>query len=149
MKNGHILVSLEDEFHSKLQKPDLFSVGMRADCIVPEDQCLKKRIAKNKSNIENSPVSLSPPVQNFENTNSNGSTSVCEGSKTHVQALKPQPLKPEEVELINRLVYFQMEYEFPKEEDLKTVYQGAFYQLFVQLSSTTSFELISGNMMCH
>ena len=87
---------------------------MRADCIVPEDQCLKKRIAKNKSNIENSPVSLSPPVQNFESTNSNGSTSVCEGLKRSIQVLKPQPLKPEEIELINRLVYFQMEYEFPK-----------------------------------
>ena len=146
MKNCHILVSLGDEFYSNLQKPDLFSVGMRADCIVPEDQCLKKRMAKNKSNIENSPVSLSPPVQNFENTNSNGSNSVYEGLKRNVQAFKPQPLKPEEVELINRLVYFQMEYEFPKEEDLKTVYQGAFYQLFVQSSSATSFELISCNI---
>ena len=33
-----------------------------------------------------------------------------------------RPLKPEEEELINRLVYFQLEYEFPKEEDLKKVY---------------------------
>ena len=27
-----------------------YTVGMRADCVVPEDQCLKKRMAKNKSN---------------------------------------------------------------------------------------------------
>lgn len=44
------------------------------------------------------------------------------GLKRPTPAYIARPLKPEEEELINRLVYFQLEYEFPKEEDLKKVY---------------------------
>ena len=86
---------------------------MRADCVVPEDQCLKKRMAKNKSNNnETSPASVLSMQQSPPHA-PNGlkrSTDIA------------SPLKPEEEELINRLVYFQLEYESPKEEDLKKVY---------------------------
>merc|ERR1719412_504425 len=41
-----------------------YAVGMRADCVVPEDQCLKKRQAKHqKNNSETSPASVSPMQQ--------------------------------------------------------------------------------------
>ena len=92
-----------------------FAVGMQADCVVPEDQCLKKRMAKNKMNNSGiSPASVLSMQQSPPHGPANN------GLK------KPNdidpPLKPEEEELINRLVYFQLEYESPKEEDLKKVY---------------------------
>jgi len=117
-----------------------YTVGMRADCVVPEDQCLKKRMAKNKSNgnSETSPASVSP-LQNSRGSHDrhlsggsdNGTIIMMaspQASQGHNGLKRPppayiaRPLKPEEEELINRLVYFQLEYEFPKEEDLKKVY---------------------------
>merc|ERR1719468_201155 len=113
-----------------------YAVGMRADCVVPEDQCLKKRLAKNKNSSETSPASVAPPVgsgSGHERHLSGGSDSGLNGRgvismvgqhslKRGVAPYIARPLKPEEEELINRLVYFQLEYEFPKEADLKKVY---------------------------
>ena len=103
---------------------------MRADCVVPEDQCIKKRMAKNKNgdNIN----SASPLPNGHERHLSGGSDNgtAMTGVLVSANGLKrpavpifvARPLKPEEEELINRLVYFQIEYEFPKEEDLKKIY---------------------------
>ena len=104
---------------------------MRADCVVPEDQCIKKRMAKNKSSDQSSPQSqherhLSGGSDNgviMAVSGNNGLKRPGGGGPPSGGALVvSRPLKPEEEELINRLVYFQLEYEFPKEEDLKKVY---------------------------
>merc|ERR1711899_124748 len=100
-----------------------YAVGMRADCVVPEDQCLKKRMAKNKSNSETSPASVSPMQQsrgNHERHLSGGSDSgtivmmgSSPGSQGGVMGSNPgqnglkrptpafiaRPLKPEEEDL--------------------------------------------------
>jgi len=106
---------------------------MRADCVVPEDQCIKKRMAKNKSSDQSSPVS-NGHERHLSGGSDNGVIMVSNNSSGGVMKRPPppgshagtivvsRPLKPEEEELINRLVYFQLEYEFPKEEDLKKVY---------------------------
>jgi len=110
-----------------------YAVGMRADCVVPEDQCIKKRMAKSKGNNseQTSPAST---INGHERHLSGGSDSGSlmpsgnngikrpNGQVMINPAFVARPLKPEEEELINRLVYFQLEYEFPKEEDLKKVY---------------------------
>merc|ERR1719270_1160068 len=90
-----------------------YAVGMRADCVVPEDQCLKKRMAKNKSNgnSETSPASVSP-MQNSRGSHerhlSGGSDSGTvmmtspqapqghNGLKRPTPAYIARPLKPEE-----------------------------------------------------
>ena len=103
---------------------------MRADCVVPEDQCIKKRMAKNKNSDQSSPVS-NGHERHLSGGSDNGVIMVSNNSGmkrpqppgSHAGTLVvSRPLKPEEEELINRLVYFQLEYEFPKEEDLKKVY---------------------------
>lgn len=122
------------DFNCRLKK--CYAVGMRADCVVPEDQCIKKRMAKNKSsnNSETSPPSVSSINGGQHERHLSGGSDSGTVMMSTVQAsngLKrpaahgsfvARPLKPEEEELINRLVYFQLEYEFPKEEDLKKVY---------------------------
>lgn len=114
---------------------------MRADCVVPEDQCIKKRMAKNnkssnnsRDNSETSPPSVSSIHGGQHERHLSGGSdsgtvmmSTVNGSslkrpQNGVHSFVARPLKPEEEELINRLVYFQLEYEFPKEEDLKKVY---------------------------
>ena len=103
---------------------------MRSDCVVPEDQCIKKRLAKNKNSNQNSPPSNGGHERHLsggsDNGGGNGVLMTSNGLKRPaggtVNVLVARPLKPEEEELINRLVYFQLEYEFPKEEDLKKVY---------------------------
>jgi ecdysone receptor len=111
-----------------------YIVGMRVECVMPEDQCIKKRLAKTKNNNNNS----NSPLGQHERHLSGGSDSGCHAltpvvhgsvgqnglKRTYHQitTLISRPLKPEEEELINRLVYFQLEYEFPKEEDVKKVY---------------------------
>jgi len=109
-----------------------YAVGMRADCVVPEDQCIKKRLAKSKNNTDISNASPIPNGHGHERHLSGGSDNGLTGIGVAIgigNALKrpavpfvSRPLKPEEEELINRLVYFQIEYEFPKEDDLKKIY---------------------------
>jgi ecdysone receptor len=48
-------------------------------------------------------------------------------SKAAFSAIPQRSLKPEEEELINRIVYYQEEYENPTEEDIKRVYHAAEY----------------------
>ncbi|XP_076035687.1 ecdysone receptor-like isoform X2 [Oratosquilla oratoria] len=84
------------------------SVGMRPECVVPEQQCLVKREAKkakvksNRKEISSqSPVAVdgnSPEIPGPLSTN--------------------RVLSPEQDELIQRLVYFQEKYEEPSKVEL-------------------------------
>lgn len=107
-----------------------YAVGMRSECVVPESQCKKKRDAKQAQKAAKNGDDIS--------TSSNGSTVGMAGvpagpalktllggsaaSLTHSRLLASKPLKPEEEELINRIVFYQDEYENPTEEDLNRVY---------------------------
>ena len=98
-----------------------YTVGMRADCVVPEEQCRRKRMEKKEQRppvpSHNTITALSPinnnagPPEPF--TLTPGPTNLT---------LPHRRLTPEQEELINRLVYFQEEFEQPTEEDLKKVY---------------------------
>jgi len=82
-----------------------YTVGMRPECVVPEAQCAIKRKAKE--------VNKPAPAE-----------AISLGSILGPPDKRPRvvkPLKPEEEELINRLVYFQEEFEQPSEQDLKRI----------------------------
>ncbi|CAL8148030.1 unnamed protein product [Orchesella dallaii] len=100
------------------------TVGMRPECVVPEYQCAVKREAKKAQKERDKPNSTtqSPTPKEVEikvikeerlmNTSENrlaGKLAVGAG----------RSLSVEQEELINRLVYFQDEFEQPSEEDLK------------------------------
>ena len=123
------------------------------DCVVPEEQCRRKRMEKKEQrtptgvsgSTANSVATLSP----VNNNNSNSSRDLQQhqsramvatpgpndnssyGVPTNLTLTLTRRLKPEQEELINRLVYFQEEFEQPSEEDLKKVYH-------VPLNSTSS-----------
>jgi len=82
-----------------------YTVGMRPECVVPEAQCAIKRKAKELTKTSN-PDSIS---------------SDRGGGAPEKRQRVVNPLKPEEEELINRLVYFQEEFEQPSGEDLKRI----------------------------
>ena len=71
-----------------------YAVGMRPECVVPEAQCAIKRKAKEV----NKPAATT--------TKSGNSDSMLGPPDKRPRVVKP--LKPEEEELINRLVYFQV-----------------------------------------
>jgi len=79
-----------------------YAVGMRPECVVPESQCALKRKAKEQTKTSSS--------------DSNVNTG---GQDKRIKTVSP--LKPEEEELINRLVYYQDEFEQPSGEDLKRI----------------------------
>merc|ERR1711970_995317 len=80
-----------------------YTVGMRPECVVPEAQCAIKRKAKALNDKDKNTDSISPAPEKRQRV--------------------VNPLKPEEEELINRLVYFQEEFEQPSGEDLKRIEQ--------------------------
>ena len=67
-----------------------YTVGMRPECVVPESQCAAKRQTKKDK----------------KPSNNDGISS--QGGPEAKRAKIVVPLKPEEEELINRLVYFQV-----------------------------------------
>ncbi|BES96865.1 ecdysone receptor [Nesidiocoris tenuis] len=116
------------------------SVGMRPECVVPEYQCAVKRKEKKAQKEKDKPVStttVSPeavktePEPNRVSFSSSLFQSVIkEPTKPVVpesgeSLVKPptwngiKPVSPEQQELINRLVFFQSEYEHPSEEDIR------------------------------
>ncbi len=80
-----------------------YQVGMRPECVVPEQQCQQKRKQKEATK----------PQSHDRGDNSSG--------RPEKRQKVVVPLKPEEEELINRLVYFQDEYEQPSGDDLKRI----------------------------
>ncbi|KAK6638094.1 hypothetical protein RUM44_008519 [Polyplax serrata] len=88
-----------------------FNVGMRPDCVVPEIQCKikrEKRAQKDKTKTKTG----SACMQSLKEEDS-GLGRVSQSTE--------DPLSREEDELIQRLVYFQNEYEQPSDEDLRRI----------------------------
>jgi len=80
-----------------------YAVGMRAECVVPEAQCAIKRKAKE----------MTKPQASESSSQSMGQP------EKRIRSVKA--LKPEEEELINRLVYYQEEFEQPSVADMKKI----------------------------
>lgn len=106
-----------------------YVVGMRAECVVPEDQCVRKREAKRQQKLQQNEGSCAGG--DTASNNSSNALNVMKGISyegmtergTTVGDMKlMRVLKPEEEELINRLVFFQEEFEHPTEDDLNRVY---------------------------
>jgi len=112
-----------------------YAVGMKAECVVPESQCKTKRDQKEKkkaaSQAAGAPAAKHAKLcQNGESPNGGAGSLVrsLEGGghggplAHHPVTAVPHSLLPEEEELINRLVYYQKEFENPSETDLTKVY---------------------------
>lgn len=89
---------------------------MRPECVVPEVQCAVKRKEKKAQKEKDKPNST---------TNGSPDTIKIEPELSDSEKLPVingvKPISPEQEELINRLVYFQNEYEHPSEEDVKRI----------------------------
>lgn len=94
-----------------------YAVGMRAECVVPESQCQKKRAAKRAAQNSGNATDISTS----ENGQSNKRLAINAPSPNN-RLMPPRALKPEEEELINRIVFYQDEFENPKEDDLSKIY---------------------------
>lgn len=98
------------------------TVGMRPECVVPEYQCAVKREAKKAQKDKDKPNSttLSPtPKEIIEIKEEPNLT--CVPNMKHSLRSTSRSLSVEQEELINRLVYFQDEFEQPSEDDLKRI----------------------------
>ncbi|KAJ8679539.1 hypothetical protein QAD02_015326 [Eretmocerus hayati] len=100
-------------------------VGMRPECVVPEFQCAVKRKEKKAQKEKDKPTN--PTING---TTGGIGTVEPVGVKLEPADVDPYSMSgssgmnyvsPEQEELINRLVYFQDEYEQPNEEDLKRI----------------------------
>jgi ecdysone receptor len=82
-----------------------YTVGMRADCVVPEEQCRRKRMEKKE---QRTVVPAGNAVTNLSPVNNNqGLPEGFTPGPTNL-IISHRRLKPEQEELINRLVYFQV-----------------------------------------
>lgn len=116
-----------------------YRVGMRQECVVPEAQCQRKREAKQaQKSVKIESSGISAPNKVVINAGQNGGI---------VRApLQRQTLKPEEEELINRLVYFQEEFEHPTEEDLKRIYHIPIHSKDSKAASETESDRLFRHM---
>nr|AEH43772.1 ecdysone receptor isoform 2 [Amphiascus tenuiremis] len=105
-----------------------YLVGMRAECVVPESQCQKKRQAKQAQKAQQGGEGgdITTTNNSVQNNNNNllGSlaASVASTSALKNRLTPPWTLKPEQEGLINRIVFYQDEFEKPTDEDLSRVY---------------------------
>lgn len=102
-----------------------YVVGMRAECVVPEDQCVRKREAKRQQKLQqNEGGSAGGDAASHNGSNAlnvmKGYDGMIDRGIGDMKMIRA--LKPEEEELINRLVFFQEEFEHPTEDDLNRVY---------------------------
>jgi ecdysone receptor len=100
-----------------------YNVGMRAECVVPESQCQKKREAKKAQRAPHRSGDSASPASNLSVDR------LGDGGKEPRSLVPPPPqksLEPVEEELINRIVYYQDLFENPKPEDLDRVYSVPF-----------------------
>ncbi|OQR74047.1 ecdysone receptor-like [Tropilaelaps mercedesae] len=88
-------------------------VGMRPECVVPESQNVIKRQSKKKNDGDQ-------PTSGKNATEVIGLNDESVTALTHVM---PQvvPLTPDQESLINKLVYYQLEFESPSAEDVTRV----------------------------
>ncbi len=133
-----------------------YAVGMRAECVVPESQCQKKRQAKQAQRAASGEdISTSDgavvPSGALGAAGGNGSVLNSLMSASLRNRLNPpRSLKPEEEELINRIVYYQEEYENPTEEDLKNVYPWPYHSPESNSDGGSSSEAeVSDNLFRH
>ncbi|XP_022665578.1 ecdysone receptor-like [Varroa jacobsoni] len=114
-------------------------VGMRPECVVPEYQCAMKRESKKQVPQQptaqvSSPAIINQPQRNGDGSNgSNGASSQPQAIIDEVADEKPnimalnmavrqvKPLTQDQEQLINKLVYYQQEFESPSEEDIKKI----------------------------
>ncbi|NP_001152829.1 ecdysone receptor isoform B1 [Nasonia vitripennis] len=110
-------------------------VGMRPECVVPEFQCAVKRKEKKAQKEKDKPNSttmnggspggIGPAEQmgvKMEPAEVDYSMSGNSGTVASIGSLNGlNYVSPEQEELINRLVYFQDEYEQPNEEDVRRI----------------------------
>ncbi|XP_068081566.1 ecdysone receptor-like [Anabrus simplex] len=88
-------------------------VGMRPECVAPE-YCSTKKKSKDLQSVKDRPNSFSSDLPDVIVLDSG---SVVQSRK----ASTVDSLSPEQDDLIQRLVYFQNEYEQPSEDDLKQI----------------------------
>lgn len=129
-----------------------YLVGMRSECVVPESQCQKKRAIKQAQKAaqnggpnggEDISTTNSAAASSLNRSQASAMKSAMSGLLEGAGALNlprtnlvpSKPLKPEEEELINRIVFYQDEYENPTEEDLNRVYH-------VPLNSSSNSALV-------
>ena len=85
------------------------TVGMRAECVVPESQCAIKRSNKK------------PPVPRVVKNSGSPSVSNASGGTPEKRVRHGRPLKEEEGQLIDMIVALQAAYEVPSEDELKKI----------------------------
>lgn len=100
------------------------SVGMRPECVVPEYQCAIKRESKKAQKDKDRPNSttregcpLTPGSGGGGRESGSGSDEEKKPVMMNVMGVKP--LSASQEDLINKLVYYQQEFESPSEEDMK------------------------------
>lgn len=101
---------------------DLFNVFFIAVGVVPEYQCAVKREAKKAQKEKDKPNSTTQSPTPKEGEIKEERISLISGNtERSTSKLRPtgRSLSVEQEELINRLVYFQDEFEQPTEDDLK------------------------------
>jgi len=94
------------------------TVGMRPECVVPEYQCAVKREAKKAQKDKDKPNSttLSPTPKDILEIKEER---LCPSVPSMKLRSTGRSLSVEQEELINRLVYFQDEFEQPSDDDLR------------------------------
>lgn len=85
---------------------------MRPECVVPEYQCAIKRENKRAQKELNKPNSTTKELNN--SLSASQETSLCISNKT------PE-LSPQQLETVQKLVFFQEEYESPPEEEVRKI----------------------------
>ncbi|XP_003746845.1 ecdysone receptor-like [Galendromus occidentalis] len=104
-------------------------VGMRPECVVPESQNVMKRHSKKRPDEAKDSPPL--PIESSTIHSNTGGTTIINNNhsrdeKPNLMALnrmmrKTQPLTPDQESLINKLVYYQQEFESPSLEDFSKI----------------------------
>lgn len=87
-------------------------VGMRPECVVPEYQCAIKRENKRAQRDLNKPNSTTKELNNILSVSQETSLSISN---------KTPELSPQQLETVQKLVFFQEEYESPPEEEVRKI----------------------------
>ncbi|XP_064455496.1 ecdysone receptor-like isoform X1 [Ornithodoros turicata] len=100
------------------------SVGMRPECVVPEYQCAIKRESKKAQKDKDRPNSTTRDAGPLTPGSAGGGRESGSGSDEEkkpiiVPITGIKPLSASQEDLINKLVYYQQEFESPSEEDMK------------------------------
>lgn len=106
--------------------------GMRPECVVPEYQCAIKRENKRQQKELNKPNSTTKELNN--NNLISNQESMCVN--------RIPKLSPQQTETIQKLVFFQEEYESPPEEEVKKITVSIHHPIHLSIISKISRILI-------